>query len=188
MLGPAVASYTGALVSDTAVPAWHDGYREMPFVFVTSGATAAAGLGLVAAPLRETHPLRTLALASSAGELVAARQMERRIGMVAEPYHHGRAGRLMRAGQVLAAAGTIGAVVSRRSRAGSIASGTALLAASACTRFGIFHAGKQSAADPKYTVVPQRARADARAALEPEEIAQPIDMTARARRSVGDAL
>ena len=33
LLGPAVASCT-------AVPAWHDGYPEMPFVFVGSGASA----------------------------------------------------------------------------------------------------------------------------------------------------
>ena len=44
VLGPAIASYTGALISDTAVPAWHDGYREMPFAFVGSGAMA-AGVG-----------------------------------------------------------------------------------------------------------------------------------------------
>jgi hypothetical protein len=34
----------------------------------------------------------------------------------------------------------------------------ALLAGSAATRFGIFHAGQQSAADPRYTVIPQRNR------------------------------
>jgi hypothetical protein len=32
------------------------------------------------------------------------------------------------------------------------------MAASACTRFGVFHAGQESARDPKYTVVPQRER------------------------------
>jgi hypothetical protein len=38
--------------------------------------------------------------------------------------------------------------------------GAALLAGSAATRFGIFHAGQQSARDPRYTVVPQRERLD----------------------------
>jgi len=33
LLGPAVATYTAVLISDTAVPAWHDGYPELPFVF-----------------------------------------------------------------------------------------------------------------------------------------------------------
>jgi formate-dependent nitrite reductase membrane component NrfD len=45
LAGPAVATYTGALVADTAVPAWHDGHREMPLVFGASAASAAAGLG-----------------------------------------------------------------------------------------------------------------------------------------------
>ncbi|MGH9266250.1 MAG: NrfD/PsrC family molybdoenzyme membrane anchor subunit, partial [Acidimicrobiales bacterium] len=53
-------------------------------------------------------------------------------------------------------------VLGRRSRAAAVAAGAALLAGSACTRFAIFHAGVQSAADPRYTVVPQRARAGLR--------------------------
>jgi hypothetical protein len=40
----------------------------------------------------------------------------------------------------------------------SALAGAALLAGSATTRFGIFHAGVASARDPKYVVVPQRAR------------------------------
>ena len=47
LLGPAIATYTAALICDTAVPAWHEGYREMPFVFVGSAASAAGGLGLL---------------------------------------------------------------------------------------------------------------------------------------------
>jgi hypothetical protein len=38
----------------------------------------------------------------------------------------------------------------------------AALAGSACTRFGIFHAGVASAEDPKYTVQPQRERLSGR--------------------------
>ena len=45
-----------------------------------------------------------------------------------------------------------------------MASGAALLAGSACTRFGVFEAGQESAKDPKYTVVPQRERMAAREA------------------------
>jgi hypothetical protein len=65
----------------------------------------------------------------------------------------------MRAGEILSAAGTAGCVLlGGRSRAAAALSGAALLASSACTRFGVFHAGVQSAEDPKYTVVPQRER------------------------------
>lgn len=47
-----------------------------------------------------------------------------------------------------------------RSRVAAISSGAALVAGSAFTRFAIFHAGQQSAVDPRYTVVPQRERLD----------------------------
>ncbi|MBN9110836.1 MAG: polysulfide reductase NrfD [Pseudonocardia sp.] len=157
-LGPAVASYTAALISDTAVPAWHDGYREMPFVFVGSGATAAGGLGLLTAPVAETGPARALALAGTALELATFERMERRLGMVGEVYSQGRGGAYVRAGTLLSVAGVVGAVLGRRSRVASAVCGAAMLAASAATRWGVFHAGMQSADDPKYTVVPQRQR------------------------------
>ncbi|HET9893839.1 MAG TPA: NrfD/PsrC family molybdoenzyme membrane anchor subunit [Streptosporangiaceae bacterium] len=166
LLGPAVASYTAALISDTAVPAWHDGYREMPFVFVGSAATAAGGLGMLAAPDAETTPARNLALLGVGTELVAAKLMEDRLGMVAEPYQAGVSGRFMKAGQVLAALGVAGTVAGiciagPRGKVARRLAGAAFVAASAATRWGIFHAGKASADDPKYTVIPQRQRLDA---------------------------
>lgn len=158
LLGPAVAAYTGALVSDTAVPAWHDGYREMPFVFVGSGATAAGGLGLLTAPAAETAPARNLALFGTALELTAFQRMRDRLGGVAQPYREGKGGRYVKASEILSLAGLAGAVLGRRSGIVRRLSGAALMAASVCTRWGVFHAGKQSAKDPKYTVVPQRQR------------------------------
>jgi formate-dependent nitrite reductase membrane component NrfD len=162
LLGPAVAAYTAALISDTAVPAWHDGYREMPFVFTGSAAMAAGGLGLLAAPLAESGPARNFALAGLAAETVAVQRMRRRMGMVAEPYQTGRGGAYLLASQALSAAGAGAALLGRRSRAVSGAAGAALIAASAATRWGIFHAGLASARDPKYTIVPQRERLAAR--------------------------
>jgi DMSO reductase anchor subunit len=156
-LAPAVAAYTAVLISDTAVPAWHDGYPEMPFVFVGSGATAAAGAGLLAAP-QQAEPARRLSVLGAGVELAATERMQRRLGLVGEPYRQGKAGRLVRLGEALTAAGAAGAVLSRRSRVVSALSGAALVAGSALARFGIFHAGMASANDPKYTVVPQRER------------------------------
>ena len=166
LLGPAVAAYTAALISDTAVPAWHDGYPEMPFVFTGSGAMAAGGLGLLAAPTQESGPARNLALLGQAMEMAAFERMTRRIGMVAEPYHSGRAGVYVKAGQVLGALGATAAALSgtpavpagRARRVLAAVSGAALIGASLATRWGVFHAGLDSAKDPKYTVVPQRER------------------------------
>lgn len=157
LAGPAVASYTAALISDTAVPAWHETHRELPYVFVGSAATAAGGLGLFA-PLAEAAPARNLALLGVAGELSMFERMRHRAGMVAEPYSSGKGGKYITAGKVLSVAGAVGAVLGRRNRVVSALSGVALTAASAATRFGIFHAGVDSANDPRYTVVPQRER------------------------------
>ena len=52
LLGPAICTYTAALICDTAVPAWHEGHREMPYLFAGSAASAAGGLGMMAVPGR----------------------------------------------------------------------------------------------------------------------------------------
>jgi formate-dependent nitrite reductase membrane component NrfD len=162
-LGPAVASYTAALISDTAVPAWHDGHREMPYVFVGSAATAAGGLGLLGAPVTQAAPARALAVFGVGTELAALELMRHRAGLVAECYSTGTAGRHLRSATALSLAGAVGALLGRRSRAAGALSGAALLAASCATRFGLFHAGTASAKDPKYTVGPQRERLEAAA-------------------------
>ena len=158
LLGPAVATYTAALICDTAVPAWHEGYREMPYVFAGSAAGAAGGLGLLAVGSAGAEPARKLAVLGAATELIAKRQLLNRLGRLAEPYEAGTTGRILRLAEILTAGGLAGAVLGRRSRAVSALSGASLIAASALTRFGILEAGKASARDPKYTIVPQRAR------------------------------
>jgi hypothetical protein len=167
LLGPAIATYTAALICDTAVPSWHAGYREMPYVFAGSAASAAGGLGLLATAPGAAEPARKLAVLGAAVELVAKRRLISRLAAtpglessrgLAEPYEVGRTGTVLRLAEALTAGGLAGAVLGRRSRALSALSGASLLAASALTRFGIFEAGMASARDPKYTIVPQRHR------------------------------
>jgi hypothetical protein len=156
--GPAVATYTAALISDTAVPAWHEGYKEMPFVFASSALASAAGMGLLAAPPSETGPLLRLAVGAGLGEVGLTKLMESRMGVVKETYERGRAGKYLRAAEVLTTTGAVLAATARRSRVRSAAAGVALLGGSLLTRLGIFTAGLASNEDPKYTVVPQRER------------------------------
>jgi formate-dependent nitrite reductase membrane component NrfD len=158
VLGPGVAAYTAALLSDTAVPAWHEAHRELPYLFVSSAATAAGGLGLVLARSQQAGPARHLAVAGAGAELVAKSLLIRRLGPLAEPYQSGRAGHLMEAAEILTASGLTAAALGGRNRAVAALAGAALVASSALTRFGVFYAGRESARDPKYTVVPQRDR------------------------------
>jgi hypothetical protein len=167
-LAPALATYTGVLLADTAMPSWHAAYPELPFVFAGSALASGAGVGLIGSPPDLAGPARRLSVAGAALELAAAHRVETRLGLLSEPYRTGRAGRLLRAGRALTAAGVAGALLGRRSRVASAASGFALLAASVVTRFGIFEGGVASARDPKYTVVPQRERLDARPDARPD--------------------
>jgi formate-dependent nitrite reductase membrane component NrfD len=177
VIAPAVASYTAVLLSDTATPAWHEAYRELPFVFVGSAAAASGGLGMLSAPAEQAGPARRMAVAGAVGELAAARRMESSMGIAAETLHDGRTGRLMQAGTACMRVGAALAaavdllpaahVSNRRTRVASAVAGVALLAGSASTRFAIFHAGQASARDPKYTIVPQRERVNGRKSSTP---------------------
>jgi formate-dependent nitrite reductase membrane component NrfD len=159
LLGPAVASYTAVLLADTATPSWRDARDHLPFVFVGSAAAAAGGMAMVTTPPAHAGPARRFAVAGAVFELVMSARMESAMGLSAEPMHRGEAGRYLKAAAVLTSTGAVlAALPTRHNRGTSIIGGAALLAGSAATRFGIFHAGQQSALDPRYTVVPQRER------------------------------
>ena len=157
LLGPALATYTGTLVADTAVPVWHEAGRELPFVFAGSAAASAGAAAVLLTPAADAGPARRLAVGAVL-ELGAAQAMERRLGELGEPYHQGPAGRFSRLAKACTAAGA-GLVAGGRRRRGVAAAGAALLlAGSACERWAVYKAGFQSAADPRYVVGPQRAR------------------------------
>ncbi len=165
-LGPGVCTYTAALICNTAVPAWHEGYREMPYLFAGSAASAAGGLGLLTAPCPQAGPARRLALLGAAAEITSAQLLARRTGPAAEPYRTGRIGLALRGSEVATACALGLAFIGRRHRPATALAGLTLLAASATTRFAIFSAGQASARDPKYTVVPQRDRLTRRSLAE----------------------
>jgi Polysulphide reductase, NrfD len=158
--GGPLATYTGGLVADTAVPAWHEAQRELPYLFAASAAASAGAASTLLLPPGDAGPARRLAIGAAAAELAAAQAMEKRLGeLVAEPYKQGAAGKLTRASKLCVAAGAgLLAWKGRRSRGAAIAGSSLLLAGEVALRFAVWQAGKQSARDPRYTVIPQRAR------------------------------
>ncbi|HKS48340.1 MAG TPA: NrfD/PsrC family molybdoenzyme membrane anchor subunit [Amycolatopsis sp.] len=157
-VAPAVACYTAVLLSQTAVPAWHEAHRELPFVFAGSAAASSGGLGMLFAPVEEAGTARVFAAYGGVTELVLSRVLENRPGLLREVYRTGRAHRLRKWSEALTAAGLVSGIAARRSRAAAVVSGLALLAGSALQRFGVFEAGVASTRDPKYVVEPQRER------------------------------
>ena len=175
VFGPALSTYTAVLIADTAVPSWHAAYPELPFIFAGSGMASAGGIAMITSPVAEAGPARRMAVIGAGLELAATQRMEHRVGLVAEPFQKGRPGLLLKLAQGAMGAGALGALVAarlgRRGRAVSVVAGVLLNTGAALTRFGVYDAGVESAKDPKYTVIPQRERLDAKRAAAAEAAA-----------------
>ncbi len=158
VLGPAMCTYTAVLLADTATPAWHESYRDLPVLFAGSAVASASGAALLTVPSRELRPVVRLGLLGAGAELAAASRLEHAPRLVSETYRSGRAGTLLTASRALTATGAVLSLFARRRRALGAAAGIAFLAGGLCTRFGVYAAGVASTRDPKYVVVPQRER------------------------------
>jgi hypothetical protein len=160
LFGLPLATYTAALLSNTAVPAWHEARRELPLVFAGSAAASAGAAAAIATPVSDAGPARRAAVLGVAVELASAQLMEHRLGELGEPYRQGEAGVYSKLAKGFSLAGAALVAARGRRRGRAIGGGAMILAGSVFERWAIFKAGFQSADDPKYTVGPQRARAD----------------------------
>jgi formate-dependent nitrite reductase membrane component NrfD len=145
LLGTGVATYTAVLVSDTAVPAWHEGRREMPFVFAGSASASAGGAAAILTPVADAGPARRLAVGGALVEVAASALMKRRLGPAARPYEVGTVKGLDQLSTGLTLGGAALLATLGRRRPPAIVGGAMLLAGSLCKRFAIFRAGFESA-------------------------------------------
>ncbi|HET7574568.1 MAG TPA: NrfD/PsrC family molybdoenzyme membrane anchor subunit [Solirubrobacterales bacterium] len=165
-LGAPLATYTAALVTHSAIPAWSEARREMPFVFAASGTASAAGAAMLTVRAAEAEPARRLGIAAAIVEELIGAAMHRRLGFLAEAYSSGAAGRFDKAARAFTLGGAAALAAgdqvfhgnrrTRRRSALSVAGGALLLAGSVCKRWSIFKAGFQSAEDPSHVVRTQR--------------------------------
>jgi polysulfide reductase-like protein len=161
IFGPPLATYTGVLVADTAVPVWHEGRQELPWIFGASASASAGAAACVFLDPDDAGPARRLAIGGAVVEGAMSQLMEHRLGETGEVYHQGAAGAFGMAAKSCTVAGAaLLATRGRRSRAASVLGGALVCAGSMCLRWSVFKAGFQSARDPKYTVKPQRERAE----------------------------
>ena len=158
--GAPLAVYTGTLFADTAIPVWHEARHELPFLFGASAVASAGAASAIAVPPGEAGPARRMAIGGAIVENVLMKAMEKRLGMLGEPYQQEEAGKYGKLAKACSLGGAVLLVVAgKRSRLASVAGGALLLAGEASLRWSVFKAGFQSARDPKYTVQPQRERA-----------------------------
>ena len=162
--GLSLATYTAALLVNTAVPVWHEARWTLPLVFASGAALSAGGACTAATPGAHAGPARRLALIGAAAELASTEIMHRRLGIHAETYRKGKAARWARISQasILAGAALLSAGGPQRRRGVAAGAGALLCAGALATRRSVFAAGRASAADPRYVVQPQRKRLAAR--------------------------
>jgi hypothetical protein len=187
LVGAPLTTYTAALITNSAIPAWSEARVELPFVFGASAAASAAGAAMLTVPGEEAEPARALGIAAVLVEEAAWRAMLRRLGPLAKAYEEGEPGRVDKLARVLSVAGAVALVaggrrassaVDDRRRSGvlggrrgrrdptadrtrrvvSAAGGALLMAGAVCKRWAVFKAGFASAEDPSQTVDLQRTR------------------------------
>ena len=160
LFGLGLSSYTGVLIAQTAVPVWQQSYRMMPILFAASGTAASAAI-LEFFPWNksELSAIERFGLVGKITELAAAMILEHnasRIERVGRSLKQGVGGALWKAGKVFTITGIALSLLPGKGRGKHIASGILGTAASLCTRFGIFYAGKASARDPRASFEQQR--------------------------------
>lgn len=157
--GPALATYPGVLLANTAVPAWHSCYRELPLLFAGGAMTAAGAAGLAASAMhqdrREFGAAYRLAMIGAAVESLAGYGLETKPGPEGEPYRTGEGGRMLAVARYLTLGGGVAALGARRSRAAAVASAALLASGGYCAKVAVLRAGKDSARDPRYVVASQ---------------------------------
>src|SRR3989442_2977322 len=89
LLGLPLATYTAALLSNSAVPVWHEARRELPFVFAGSAAASAGAAAVAVTPVRDARAARRLVVLRTVAGGAAMQLMERRLGELGEPYRPG---------------------------------------------------------------------------------------------------
>jgi formate-dependent nitrite reductase membrane component NrfD len=163
--GPPLATYTGALLANTAIPVWSEARDELPWIFGASATACAGAAAAIATPTWSAGPARRAAIGGIVAELGLVHAMEKKLGFVGEVYKQGEAGTYAKVSKALGVAGgALLAARGRHSRAAAAAGGALILGSSLALRWSVFKAGFQSARDPKYTVVPQKRRAATRRA------------------------
>ena len=164
VLGMPVCTYTATLISNTAVPVWHEARNQLPFVFAGGAAASAGAAAAMITPPRHAAPARRLAVGAVAVEMAAVSLMHKRLGALDEPYRQqGPAAKYSKVARSLSLAGAAAILAGGGRRAATVAGGASILGGALAERWSIFKAGFASAKDPKYTVAPQRKRLSERA-------------------------
>jgi formate-dependent nitrite reductase membrane component NrfD len=160
LFGAGLATYTGVLASNSAVPLWHESRRMMPILF---GASAIASLGSVLQLTPAAEQGRAISTTfgriGQVAELISGALMERQasqVERVGRPFRQNASGAMWRTAAALTAASVVVAVLPGRSRTKRLTASILGMLGSALMRFSIEQLGKASARDARASFQQQR--------------------------------
>lgn len=166
LFGMGLATYTGVLVGNSAIPVWQASRRILPVLFGASAMASAGSLfNLFSDDPRERRITHTFGTVGRIAELTAGIVMEKqasRLPGVGRPLRSGLSGFLWRAATVLTAASLITSLLPKSTRKKRVVAGVLGTAGSLALRYAVHTAGTASARDPRATFHSQRAQSAAR--------------------------
>lgn len=160
VFGLGLATYTGVLVANSAIPVWQHSRRVFPILFGASGvATAASIFDLLYEDDRACRITRKYGILGRSAELAATYAIEKQssqVPRVGRPWKNGLSGVLWRSASVLTAASLVTLLLPHQNRKKRLIAGTLGALGSLTMRFAVHYAGEQSARDPRAVFQSQR--------------------------------
>jgi len=161
VFGAGLATYTGVLVANSAIPLWQEARRVLPVLF---GSSAMGSVGCIFGMLAESTENRRITRAFGAigqmAELAAGIVMEKQVSVVPRvglPLKRGWSGVAWKTSAALTAASVVLGMLPNRSKKRRIAAGLLGTLGSLLLRFTVQHAGVVSARDARASFHQQRA-------------------------------
>jgi len=153
ILGIPLATYTGVLIGNTAVPIWSATRRSLPVLFGASAVVSMASLfDFLSLDPQERRIIHRFGIAGRVAEIAASAVLEGEAHTVpgaSRPLRDGFTGTLWNAATACAITGLAVSLIPGNHRAKRVATGVLGLAGSLCVRFAIFYAGKRSAREAR---------------------------------------
>jgi formate-dependent nitrite reductase membrane component NrfD len=161
VFGAMLATYTGVLVANTAVPVWQASRRVLPILFGASAMTSVGSVfDLLVENPEERRLTKTFGTVGQVAELAATVAMEKQAAVVprvARPLKRGFSGFLWKTATILTAGSLALSWLPRPSRTKRLSAGVLGVTGSLLMRFAVEHAGVVSARDARASFHQQRA-------------------------------
>jgi hypothetical protein len=175
VFGAGLATYTGVLVANSAIPIWQESRKALPVLFGSSAlASVGCSFDIFTENPAERRITNVIGNVGRVGEVVAGTLMEHHasaVPRVGRPFRHGLSGAMWRTAELLTAASLLVSMAPNRTRGARIAAGLLGTAGSLLLRCTVAHLGTVSARDSRASFHQQRA---GRGAAEVSTVSQQV--------------